>query len=175
MLSTTGMPCRSSLSSFHPSTTNRCSCSSSEKLETVPEGELKPKLPPKSTTQSRTLSKGASPPPPASSMTRSLAASKRVVNGEISSTTAASVRRTTWFTSRGSDFAVLSLELESDIITFDFAHSIDHSAETLNTVISLSESQSGQEKETVHLAEDEQIEQKHPCPSPGYRGRGRRR
>ncbi|CAF0901117.1 unnamed protein product [Adineta ricciae] len=66
-------------------------CSASEKLDTIPEGELKQK-PTVTNVQNRTSSKAVSPPPPTSSSssltTRSAAVNKRISNGEISSTTA---------------------------------------------------------------------------------------
>ncbi|CAF2898980.1 unnamed protein product [Rotaria sp. Silwood2] len=70
------------------------SCSTSEKLESIPEGELKQK-PQATNTQNRTSGKVNSPPPTSSSSsslssltTRSSGTNKRVSNGEISSTTA---------------------------------------------------------------------------------------
>ncbi|CAF0859329.1 unnamed protein product [Rotaria sordida] len=67
-------------------------CSTSEKLEIIPEGELKQK-PQATNTQNRTSGKVTSPPPTSSSSsssltTRSSGTNKRISNGEISSTTA---------------------------------------------------------------------------------------
>jgi hypothetical protein len=72
---------------------NFCSCSVSEKLEAIPEGELKQK-PQATSTQNRTSAKAPSPPPPptASLTTRSSVTNKRISNGEISSTTAAAAK-----------------------------------------------------------------------------------
>ncbi|CAF1996589.1 unnamed protein product [Rotaria magnacalcarata] len=71
------------------------SCSTNEKLESIPEGELKQK-PQTTNNQNRALSKVASSPPTSSSATaaasslttRSTGVNKRISNGEISSTTA---------------------------------------------------------------------------------------
>ncbi|CAF3402697.1 unnamed protein product [Rotaria sp. Silwood1] len=70
-------------------------CSTSEKLEIIPEGELKQK-PQATNTQNRTSGKVTSPPPTSSSSslsltTRSSGTNKRISNGEISSTTAVAV------------------------------------------------------------------------------------
>jgi hypothetical protein len=66
------------------------SCSVNEKLETIPEGELKQK-PQTTSTQNRTSTKAPSPPPTSSLTTRSSTTNKRISNGEISSTTAAAI------------------------------------------------------------------------------------
>ncbi len=66
------------------------SCSTNEKLEIIPEGELKQKPQP-TNVQNRTAAKAPSPPPTSSLTTRSTGTTKRISNGEISSTTAAAV------------------------------------------------------------------------------------
>lgn len=68
------------------------SCSVNEKLDPIPEGDLKPK-PQTVSTQNRSAAKVISPPATSTSSpaTRSSTTSKRVSNGEISSTTAAAI------------------------------------------------------------------------------------